>query len=198
MYTNVHNMFYSYIWATILFILLKQNKKIFKTDDLALLWGITNRNTLLTTIKRYLKKEILYSIRKGVYSVIQPDKLNPCLLGTAYVTGFCYVSLQTVLSQENLINQEPNAIMLIGNRTLNFNIGNNQYICRKMKSKLLHNLVGIDLNQEFPIATIERAIVDILYYNPNFYFDKDISKYQNKIKLIQKELLTWKLHTKKT
>jgi len=27
-------------------ILLKQDKKVFKTDDLALLWGITNRNTL--------------------------------------------------------------------------------------------------------------------------------------------------------
>ena len=35
-------------------VLLKQDQKVFHTQDLALLWGIINKNTLYTTIKRYL------------------------------------------------------------------------------------------------------------------------------------------------
>jgi predicted transcriptional regulator of viral defense system len=168
--------------------LLQQDKKIFKTDDLAVIWGITNRNTLLTTIKRYLKQKILFSIRKGLYSVIPPQALDPFLLGTAYVKGFCYVSLQTVLAQHGVINQQPQAVTLVGARSQEFMAGGQRYICRKMAPQYLYNLRGIQLDKQYPIASLERAIADTLYYNPNYYFDQDIEPYGSKIATIQQEV----------
>lgn len=168
--------------------LLAQNKKIFKTDDLALIWKIKNRNTLLTTIKRYLNKQVLFSLRKGLYSLVPPNELDPYLLGTAYVKGFCYVSLQSVLAQHGLINQQPTAITLIGPRSQDFSIAEQRYLCHKMKSEYLHNLTGIELQQEYPQATLIRAIADMLYYNRNFYFDRDIKIYSDQLKLIQQQV----------
>ncbi len=168
--------------------LLKQNRKIFSTDDLALLWNISNRNTLLTTIKRYLNKNILYSLRKGLYSVAPPETLSPYSLGTAYIAGFCYLSLQTILSKHGLINQYPRVITLIGSRSRSFSIAGNSYLCQKMAPKYLNNLEGIELYRSFPIATIERAIVDMLYYNQNFYFDQDISPYLDRVREIQQQV----------
>lgn len=168
--------------------LLKQNRKIFKTDDLALLWEITNRNTLRTTIKRYLKKRVLFGLRRGVYSVTPPNKLSPYLLGTAYIKGFCYLGLQSVLAEHGLINQSPQTITLIGTRSLRFTIGPNDYLCRKMASKYLHNLTGLDLSGDYPTATPARAIADTLYYQPQFHFDAPIKRYLKEVKLIQKEV----------
>jgi len=168
--------------------LLKQNKKIFKTDDLALLWGITNRNTLRTTIKRYLKDKTFYSIRRGVYSVVPLKNLDPYVLGVSYVKGFSYISLHSILEKNGLINQSLAAITIVAGRSCKFFLSGNNYIAKKMVPKYLYNLEGINLQGDYPIARVERAIADTLYYNANFHFDADISKYKEKIKLIQRKV----------
>jgi len=38
--------------------LIKLDRKIFHSNDLAIAWGISNKNTLYTTIKRYVQKGI--------------------------------------------------------------------------------------------------------------------------------------------
>lgn len=169
-------------------VLLKQLRKIFNTDDLAVLWGITNRNTLRTTIKRYLEDGTLVSVRKGLYSVTPLNELDKYLLGTSYVRGFCYVSLQTVLENSGLINQKINKITLIGNKSSEFSIASHNYICKKLDKKYLFNDNGIILGKDYPIASIERAIADILYYNPKFHFDSNIEPYMEKVKLIQNQV----------
>jgi len=169
-------------------ILLKQNKKIFKTDDLALLWEIGNRNTLCTTIKRYLKNKTLYSIRRGAYSVVPLKNLDPYLLGISYLKGFSYISLQSILAQNGLINQALHAITIVSARSLKFTIAGNNYTAKKMAPKYLHNLEGINLDGKYPASTVERAIADILYYNSSFHFDGDIEKYKKKVKFIQKKV----------
>lgn len=49
-------------------LLLRSSQNLFHTQDLALLWAVENRNTLYTTIKRYVKKGTLIKITKGLYS----------------------------------------------------------------------------------------------------------------------------------
>ena len=73
-------------------ILLKQNRLVFHTTDLGLLWKIDNKNTLLTTIKRYVKKGILIRIHKGLYTTKPVDELDPYEVGVAYVHQYAYVS----------------------------------------------------------------------------------------------------------
>ncbi|MBN1373780.1 hypothetical protein JW962_00385 [Candidatus Dojkabacteria bacterium] len=173
-------------------LLLKQKRKIFKTDDFTIIWKISNKNTLLTTIKRYVKDKTLHRIRKGLYSVVPLAELDPFLVGTSYVKGFCYVSLQTVLELHGLINQFSQKITLIGNRSINFSVNNTQFLCKKLSPKYLNNSEGINLEGEYPIATRERAIADILYFNPKFHFDKDISKYEKELNLIKSNVYSWK------
>jgi len=48
--------------------LLAAKQEVFHTNDLALLWDIRNRNTLYTTIKRYVAKGTLIPIHKGLYA----------------------------------------------------------------------------------------------------------------------------------
>ena len=56
--------------------LLQAPTKLFHTQDLALLWGISNRNTLYTQIKRYVQKSILHPIHKGFYATVNPDRIG--------------------------------------------------------------------------------------------------------------------------
>ena len=86
--------------------LLKLKEKLFHTNDLALLWGITNKNTLYTTIKRYLQKGILIPVHKGFYSTVPIDQLDPFKLAIGYLHRFTYISCETVLIQEGIISMK--------------------------------------------------------------------------------------------
>ncbi len=154
-------------------LLLKQERKIFSIDDLALIWKIENRNTLRVTISRYVKEGTLIPIKRGLYSTAPLDELDPFSIGTSYIKGFCYISLQTVLSLHGLINQNPQAVTLIGGRSQEFEVNGERYICRKMKPAYLYNLEGIDLKKDYAVASAERAVADMLYFNTKFHFDAE-------------------------
>lgn len=169
-------------------LLLKQKGKIFSIDSLALIWGIENRNTLRVTIRRYVQNGTLIRIKRGLYSTIPLEDLDPFLLGTSYIKGFCYVSLQTVLAINGLINQSPQATTLVGGYSKEFEAGGERYICRSMKSEYLINLEGIDFTEKYPVASAERAVADTLYYNSKFHFDTNSKINWEKIKKIKEKV----------
>ena len=57
--------------------LLQLDRKLYHTNDLAVLWGIANKHTLYMTITRYMDKGILFPIYKGLYSTIPCRFLRP-------------------------------------------------------------------------------------------------------------------------
>ncbi len=156
-------------------ILLKQDKKIFSLNDLTVLWGIENRGTLTTTIRRYKERSILYGLKKGLYSVLPIEKLDVYELGCALCGSFSYVSTETVLVNEGIIMQALNAVTLVGQKNMTFTIGDNYYICRYLNPKFLVNRVGIDDTLRYSVATKERAISDMLFFNPKYYFDNKLA-----------------------
>lgn len=169
--------------------LLEHKRPLYTTHDLALLWKSQNRQNLRNTIHRYIKKGWLFPIRRGLYSKIPLPKLDPFLLGTAYVSGFCYVSTETVLAQSGVIFQQPAAITLVGLRTLDFIVADRRYLCRKLASQYRQNKSGITQHSdEYSIATPERAAADMLYYQPNYYFDKYDAIDGKRLKFIQNEV----------
>ncbi|MEA3453276.1 MAG: hypothetical protein U9Q96_03010 [Patescibacteria group bacterium] len=169
-------------------LLLKQKRRIFSTDDLALIWNIKNRNTLRITILRYVKNDTLIRIKKGLYSTVSLNEIDPYLLGVSYVKGFCYVSMQSVLAIHGLINQNIKVITLIGTRSQKFKIGEYAYISKKMKLDYLNNLEGIDLDGKYPIASPERAVADLLYFNSKFHFDSKSRIDWNRVKQIKEKV----------
>ena len=46
-----------------------RDEVVFHAHDLAILWGISDKNTLYTTLKRYTDKGLLKRIYKGLYTL---------------------------------------------------------------------------------------------------------------------------------
>ena len=169
-------------------MLLKQDQKIFHTNDLAILWGITNKNTLYTTIKRYLAKRILIPVQKGLYSVVPIAQIDPVRLAVGILHRFAYVSCETVLSLSGVIFQKGEALTLVSDISRKFTVGDKSFLVRKLKDKQLFNGTGIERKEDLYFASLERAVADMLYLSPHFYFDNKGAIDWKKVTTIQKEV----------
>lgn len=152
--------------------LAKLGEVAFHTSDLANLWHITNRNTLYTTIKRYVQHGLFFPIHKGFYSIKEPKTLDAQLLGTKALRGNVYVSTETVLVEEGIITQRIPAITLVSGQSKQFSIAGHSYQSRQLSDLFLYQAKGIvTMANGVRKATKERAIADLLYFNPHAYFD---------------------------
>lgn len=168
--------------------LLKQDKKTFHAADLSLLWGIDNQNTLNMTLKRFVDRGILIRIHKGFYSTVPISKLNLLDLGFAYLNTYSYVSLETILVREGLIFQDVKYITYVSAKSDTFELNGVKYKSRQLKDTFLNNTAGvIKVNGHYE-ATIERAVADILYYNPKYYFDNNAAIDFDSVNKLQKEI----------
>jgi len=161
---------------------------VFHTKDLANLWQIENKNTLYTTIKRYIKKGLLFRIYKGFYSIKPIDEIDPLLMGVKALHKFTYISAETVLSMEGIIQQSVSQITLISSQSKKFSIGDYNYYSRKLNDKFLYNSVGTFNKNGVKIASAERAVADLVYFNPKMYFDGRKFINWRKVKKIQKAM----------
>lgn len=169
-------------------ILLKQEQKLFHTNDLALLWGLKNLNTLYTTIKRYVQKGILFRIHKGFYSTVPPAEIDPRRLGVGFLHAFTYLSCESVLASAGVIFQEGKYFTLVADVSRKFNVGGAGFLVRKMKDEFLYQSAGILEESEVKTASPERAVADMLYFQPAYYFDNPAAVDWVKVKKIQKEV----------
>lgn len=152
-------------------LLIKSPQNLFHTQDLALLWGIDNKNTLYTTIKRYVKKGTLIRIQKGFYSKVPLNQLNPVRLGISFLHCYSYLSTESILAEEGVISQSIPHITLISSKSKRFEVAGNSYISRQMKDEFLFNEAGIKRKSDIKRAGLERAVADIQYYNEEYHFD---------------------------
>lgn len=191
--------------------LAKQGEVVFHTKDLANLWGITNSNTLHTTLKRYVQNGLLHRIYKGFYALHPTNDLNPYLLGIKALHNYAYISTETVLHDSGIIMQSIPYITLISNRSKRFTIGERYYRSRKLQDKYLY--YSIEINhaqkdipevdgwkmiqvafhykngwQKIKWATVERAVADLLYFNPRAHFDNEQKINWERVRETQKKI----------
>ena len=168
--------------------LIRLDRKIFHTNDLAILWDITNRNTLYTTIKRYVQKGILIPIYKGLYSTVPVHQLNPQELGKAIIHRYTYLSTESVLAQAGVIYQATYAYTFVSSQSKKVTLDSMSFLFRKLKDEYLYNPTGIvNQNGNF-VATTERAVADMLYYNPKYHFDLHETIDFEEVRRIQNEV----------
>ena len=98
----------------------KLGQVIFHTKDLANLWQIKNANTLYVTLGRYAKSGLIFRIHKGFYALKPIEKLDPYQLGVKALSGYGYISAETVLADNGIIFQSQPAITLISAHSKNF------------------------------------------------------------------------------
>lgn len=156
--------------------LAEMGEVVFHSDDLANLWGITNKNSLYITISRYVKRGLLFRIYNGLYSIKKADDLNSYFLGLKVLHRPAYISCEIVLYDNGVINQRPQIITLVSSISKSFSVGKNRYRSRQMRDQYLFNDIGIEVVNGVRKATLARAVADMLYFNKDKYFDIGQSK----------------------
>lgn len=167
-------------------MLANTEQPLFHTDDLAVLLGIRNTNTLRVTAHRLVRAGILHRIHRGLYSILPPEKIDPVLLGSASLHRYAYVTTESVLRDEGLILQSVHVVTFVSGISRRFAVAGHRYVSRRLHERFLHNQEGILRTGGLFRATPERAIADMLYFDPVYHFDgpvdwKKIRKLQENI-----------------
>ncbi|MEK7672419.1 MAG: hypothetical protein AAB373_00900 [Patescibacteria group bacterium] len=167
-------------------VLAVRNEKIFHIKDLANLWGITDSHLLRITLSRYVKNELLYPIYRGFYSLTSIKDCDPLLLGAKAIHTFSYLTLESILFREGYVSKKIEDYTFVGEKNKRFSIGEFKFTCRQLNIRFLYNSEGIKQNNGVMEANAERAIADMLYFNPRYHFDRPID--WKKIQLMQKKI----------
>lgn len=165
--------------------LAKLGGLIFNTNDLARIWNIKNRNTLLTALKRYVASGLIYRLYRGLYSLKKVEDLDLIVLGAKAINNYCYLGGETVLAKHGVIFQQINYLTFIGQKTKRFQIGSQSYYLRQLKDEYLYNDTGVNKTGKVNEASLERAVADILYFNPRYHFDNQKAINMVELKKIQ-------------
>ncbi|MDA1208667.1 MAG: hypothetical protein O2904_01395 [bacterium] len=150
------------------------NEVLFHTHDIAKLWNIDNENTLWTTLRRYCQQGLLYRLHRGLYSLMPTNNVSAEKIGAASLHEYCYLSTETVLARHGIILQQIKAITFVSTLSKKWQLSGHAFISRQLHPGHLHNTKGVTLHDGIYTASPERAIADLLYFNPKYHFDAPI------------------------
>ena len=152
----------------LIFSIYKDIRTVYKLKDIALLVGEENFGSLNQKLNYYVRTGKLYSPRKGIYTKSGYNKNE--LACTIFTPS--YISLEFVLQKAGIIFQYDSRITAISYLSRSIEIDGQTYFYRKLKNDLLINTKGIETQaNQINIATPERAFLDVLYLNKEYYFD---------------------------
>lgn len=143
-------------------------KRVFTTEDLAVLWQIPERRKLIELIKYYLREKRLIHIYKGIYAY--GEDFTPLDIAQKLVP-LSYISLYTTSQIYGLTFQYYQTVYAISLKSRKYKIGEQGYIYHKVKEPIFYNQLGLINNGRYIMADRERTITDCLYVFPNFAFD---------------------------
>ena len=143
-------------------------RTVFRLIDIALLTGETNFQSLNKKLNYYVRTGKLNNPRKGIYTKVDYNEQELA----CKIFSPSYISLEYVLQKAGLIFQYDTKITAVSYLRRDIEINGITYSFRKIKGEVLVNTLGI-LRQEnnVNIATPERAFLDILYLDANYYID---------------------------
>jgi len=148
--------------------ILRSKNTVFTFNEISLIWGDTNKASVISAINYYIRSGQLYRIRKGLYAKDQDyDRFE---LATKIYTP-SYISFETVLARAGVIFQFYKKIFVASYLTREITIDGQTYAFRKLKDSILTNPKGIESYNAYSIASSERAFLDVLYLNKNYHFD---------------------------
>ena len=143
-------------------------RTIFRLCDIAMLTGETNFQLLSKKLNYYVHSGKLQNPRKGIYA---KPKYNPEELACTIYTP-SYISFEYVLQKAGIVFQFDSGISVVSYLSRSVEVENQNYFYRKIKGEILVNTSGIiRQNNQVNIATAERAFLDLVYLNADYYFD---------------------------
>ena len=146
----------------------QDRRTVFRLIDVSMLTGETDLPGLGKKLNYYVRKGYLNNPRKGIY--VKPEYNTEELACRIYSPS--YLSLDYVLQRSGVIFQYDSHMTLISYLSRTVEIDDQHFRFRKIKGPVLVNTTGIDrLNNQVNVACPERAFLDALYLEPDYYVD---------------------------
>jgi hypothetical protein len=149
-------------------ILLRSTKTIFSTKDIALLWQEEDETVITNRLKQYVRFGKLVRVRRGLYA--KDGNYNRLELATRINTP-SYISFETVLTNMGTNFQYYSNIFIASYVSREIIIDKQVYIFVRIKDYVLSNTKGIEHTNGIAMACKERAFLDRLYVNKDYYLD---------------------------
>lgn len=151
--------------------LYQTNQSVFNLNDLAILFNEKNYSRLKSKVAYYIKKWYLIRIRNWIFVKENFDlKELACKIYTP-----SYISFETVLQKNSVIFQYDSTLYLASYLSRYLEIPYKDQIIkiqyRKLKDDILFDQTWIIKKDFYWEATSKRAIKDMRYLQPDFYFD---------------------------
>jgi len=146
----------------------KDSRTVFGLADVAMLFPQEENKYLSDRMGYYVQTGRLLNPRKGIYA--KPG-YNPLELANALYTP-SYISLEYVLQQAGVIFQYDSRYTSVSYLSREVEIDGKTYSYCRIREDIIMDMTGIVRGREnVNIATPERAMLDMLYLNKDFYFD---------------------------
>jgi hypothetical protein len=146
----------------------KHNRTVFRLNDIALLTGEMNFQSLNKKLNYHVRTGKLQNPRKGLYA--KPGYSREELACTVYTPS--YISLEYVLQRTGIVFQYDTHITSASYLSRTIEVDDRGYRFRKIKGSILVNTMGItNLQNGVNMASAERALLDLLYLDKEYCFD---------------------------
>lgn len=146
----------------------KNKQTVFTANELGILLNESNDNNLKSRLNYFVKKGYLLNLRRGIYT--KDENYSNYELGNKIYKP-SYVSLDTVLAKNGVVFQYDSRIFLVSYLSREIQVNNQIFVYRKIKDNVLFSQEGLKLQDGYFQASLERAFLDKIYLNPDFYFD---------------------------
>lgn len=154
--------------SNVLLSIYQDKRTVFRLSDVAMLTDENDREKLAKKLNYYARTGKIGNPRKGIYVKpgYNPEEMACCLYTPSYI------SFEYVLSRAGVMFQYDSSLTIAGYLSRTITIENRVYAYRKLKNDYLLNTLGIHRGENgVNIASTERALLELLYLNPDYYFD---------------------------
>ena len=149
-------------------ILLRSPRTVFSTKDVALLWAEERELKVSGRLNKYVKAGKLIRIHRGLYA--KDNNYEKLELATKIYTP-SYISFETVLAKAGVVFQFYSQIFVASYVKREIVVGEQIYSYKRIRDSILTNRVGVEAKDDYHIASLERAFLDIIYLNKDYHFD---------------------------
>jgi predicted transcriptional regulator of viral defense system len=152
--------------------LLNSSLHVFTVQDLAVVWGISDKLKLWNNIRYYLRSNRLKRIHRGLYVVGAYTSFE---VAQKLITP-SYISFYTALAVHGIIFQVYETIHSVALKSKTIMVGKEKFVYHQLKDEIFFNKVGLRLvetenGRNYNIASPERAVCDSLYLVSGLSFD---------------------------
>lgn len=151
----------------VLICLYESPQTVFSISGITLLLGEEREGLMAKRLNYYVKEGKLLNPRRGFYAKknYNPEELA-CMLFTP-----SYLSLEYVLQKAGVVFQYDSRISSVSYLSRSVEVDEKEFCYRRIKGEILANMAGIMCSNNINMAIPERAFLDVMYLNADYYFD---------------------------